>query len=141
MSLFLDIADAMARHIEASIPKEELAVVVDRQKDLSAELAKHLGKVSGGVLIIEFLGASSNDLDAYPPNMSASYQLTLWAKPVLRKGKTSALGLVETICRLLHHWRGEDYHCYSDLFIESCNLVASREALIYAIKAKKTINI
>ena len=51
MSVYLDRADQMATLIEGLFDDGQVAVVVDRQKDITAEFNKRIGKVKGGVAV------------------------------------------------------------------------------------------
>ena len=45
----------MATLIDGLFDEGQVAVVVDRQKDITAEFNKRIGKVKGGVAVIEWL--------------------------------------------------------------------------------------
>jgi hypothetical protein len=143
MSVFIDIAEEMKAAIEEVVPSSELAVIVDQQKKLASEFAKHIGKVKGGVAIIEFLSASSIDQDAGGPTLNAKYALTLWGKSIILEGaeKLPLDALLETICKKLHHHQVPNKHCNQATLVTDIKTINNEHYLIYQVSLTKQIHL
>lgn len=140
MSKFLDTADAMKAHLEDAIDSSELAIIVDRQKDIQSEVDKHLVKLKGGVAAIEFLSANNSAAVGDALNLQADYSVTLITTPILRAGKTPAADLLERICKALNGWQEDaQAHCYNKVHVKSVRLIQNPRFLIYQIKASKRV--
>ncbi|MGD1979768.1 MAG: hypothetical protein PVJ98_10265 [Akkermansiaceae bacterium] len=110
MSVFLDKADQIAARLKVDPGLSSVVVLVDRQKDMAAEFPKAMGKAKGGVVIILFDGyrPDSGDYPQADDALVSNFSITVWTKPVLRRGQPPADDLVEAIHTSLHGWKQED---------------------------------
>lgn len=141
MSKFLDISEAIKTRLEEEFGEGEIIVIVERQKEILSEVNKNLGKVKGGVVVVELLGGRSADENAKSPVMSTEYAINLVTSPTLRKGKTPADTLLQKICQAMHRWRLDDDEYYEQTNVGSFNILPHPNFLIYQVKIKKTINL
>jgi hypothetical protein len=110
MSAFLDKADEIADRLRSVTQLESVEIIVDRQKDIAAEFTKAMGKVKGGVIIIFFEGFQP-DSGEYPQSddtLISSFSVTIWTKPILRRGQPPADDLVEAVHTSLHGWKQDE---------------------------------
>ena len=143
MSAFFDRADEIGARIESLFGAGEIAVVVDRQKDIASEFKKHIGKVKGGVVVVEWRGAPSINADLDELRMTTRFAVTVVCKPVIREkaGQASADDIVQTIAASLHNWIPEvGAHCMDELKVSSIAPVSSPQFLIYVINIEQPIN-
>lgn len=141
MSAFLDIADQIKTQLESVIFTLELDVVVDRQKDIASELKARLGKVKGGVAVVEVGDAKNPDPEG-ELSFDQNYIVTLVTNPILRKGNTPADELLERICKALHSWKYEaDLAHYYEMQVNSFALVKHPQLLIYQVKLSTRFSI
>jgi hypothetical protein len=110
MSVFLDKADQIATRLQAVPELSSVGIIVDRQKDIAAEFTKTMGKVNGGVIIILFEGfqPDSGDYPQSDDTLISSFSVTIWTKPILRRGQPPADDLVEAVHTSLHGWKQDE---------------------------------
>lgn len=140
MSLALDIADLMAARLNAAnVNGGQLAGVttlVDRQKDIAAEVAKRVAQAGAAVVTILWEGFSNPDARR-SGNISVvrRYTATIYAKPVLREaGELTADDIAERAARLLHDWDPEaedELPGFIAVRVVSCDLRPDTKHLIY----------
>lgn len=146
MSVILDVADQLQTHIEQSISADQVAVVVDRQKDIANEVKKNLGKISGGVAVIEWGGLDSIDGSAKKVRGQNGYTITLICKPIIRatEDRTPSATLVEQLSSVVHHWHPEPDSpraCRERLEVVSISPINNPKFLIYSIRCQMTIQL
>jgi hypothetical protein len=131
MSLFYQIADEMESMLSALPALAGLAIVSDRQREIGEELVKAMRKQSGkGLLVITWVSATNEDPECEGPRLRSDYTLTLFSKPVLRGGGTPADDLIETILRVVHHWRPTIAHTHYKATAEGVVPVDHPELLV-----------
>lgn len=140
MSIWFDRADALATRIEGLFTNpDEVAVVVDRQKDIVSEFNKRIGKVKGGVVIIEWSGATnvSPDLDAL--RVTSRYAITVITKPIIRdqSDKLPIDDLLETITNGIHLWNPDQAHCMDEMRVISIEPVPNQQFRIFVIRVEQ----
>jgi len=141
MSVFLDRADEMATLITGLFDDGEVAVVVDRQKDLSSEFNKQMGKVRGGVVVIEWLGATNVNLDLDDFRFSSRYAISVITKPIIRdqSDRLPIDDLIETISTSLHGYNPDAVHCMNEMKVTSIDPVANQQFRIFIIRAEQEL--
>lgn len=109
MSEFFNRAEQMATFIKGLFDDGEVEVMVDFQKDLKSQFDKHVGRVKGGVMIVEWRGVSSTDRDLNHLRAKSTYVIHVICKPIIREkeGLLRADELVEKAAASLHHWHPE----------------------------------
>lgn len=140
MSKIIDTAEALKAHLETIIAQDELFIVVDKQKDISAEVQKNLAKVKGGAASIEYVSMINTAGVGDDLNMKASYVISLVTKPILRTGNTPTADLLERIVRAVNGWQVDTSRpCSNSALVKSVNLVPNPQFLIHQIKIEKKI--
>jgi hypothetical protein len=79
-------ADDLAARIEDRLGLSGVSVVVDREVDLDAELAKSVGKAGGALVLVGLARHSAVDERAAGPVIDLRYVVTLWVEPTLAHG-------------------------------------------------------
>lgn len=139
MSQFFTTADAIAAMLEAVPALSGMAIIVDRQKDIAAELQKHLGKTNGGCLIVTWTGGTNEDESGDGPRFASTFTVTGFFKPVLRRGETPADDIIEAAAEALHDWRRPAKpHVQDRLIVTAISPFDSAEFLAYRINLKTT---
>lgn len=144
MSKLYQTAEALAAHLGTVVPESELAIVVDRQKDLQAEVNKSIGKVKGGVAVVEWGGVSQIDARASQLRGTSNFVVTVICKPVLRAkaGQLPADDLVEQLADAMHHWHPEPEKpsaCRDRMEVTAIQPVNHPQYLIYSIRAEMNL--
>ena len=141
MSVYLDRADQMATLIEGLFDDGQVAFVVDRQKDITAEFNKRIGKVEGGVAVVEWLGALTAKVDLDDLRVASKYSVTVITKPIMRDhaGLLPIDDLVETIAASLHGYNPDANHCLDSMRVISIDPVANQQFRIYIIRVEQDL--
>jgi hypothetical protein len=105
MSNFYAIADAIQDRLKGSDLLKNVGILIDRQKDVKAEVDRLALSQSGNLIVIAWVGSKNNDKTADGPHFLSSFSVTVFAKPVLRTRLSAADDIVETCCTLLHDFR------------------------------------
>lgn len=135
MSKFYDTADAIATHLGTIEALDDVPIVVDRQKDIASELRKAVAKQSGCLAVITWTGSVNDDNAADGPALANTYTVTLFSKPIIRAGETTADDLIEAIAEALHDHRiGVHDHFADRLVVTGIDPIPADELLIYQIK-------
>ncbi|MGE9270042.1 MAG: hypothetical protein ACQKBU_04500 [Verrucomicrobiales bacterium] len=110
---------------------DTLRIVVNRDKDLEAEINKGIGKGEGGVLIIDIQDGDPTEPGSL--SLDNDYLLSIWTIPLLRKeaGKPLASTLLVSLIRALNHFKPR----------ERANPMARLEFTGWAKTPSKTYNI
>lgn len=142
MSVYLDRADEMATLITGLFDDGEIAVVVDRQKDLTSEFNKQMGKVRGGVVVIEWIGANNVNIDLDDLRVNSRYSITVITKPIIRdqSERLPIDDLIETIASALHGYNPDALHCLESMRVISIDPVANQQFRIFIIRAEQELN-
>lgn len=105
MSKFYDQADAIAASLATVALLRDSRIVVDRQHDILAELNKVIGRQTGNLILISWAGGPNKDESGDGPRIESAFTVTLFSKPVIRRGETPADDIAEAIAHHLHDWR------------------------------------
>jgi hypothetical protein len=132
----MDIADAIKARLEAQAALAGVDVIVDRQKDLAAILAKSVGKAKGSAITILWEGFDVPDSNTSGPHIRSRYTLRTWSRPVLAQENTPADELVTAICTALHHWIPEGLHAFGEMTITGGDFTPDSKWLIYEVDAE-----
>lgn len=103
MSVFLTRADSIAAYLATVDGLQSMLWVVDRQRNLEAEMIKVTGKVRG-LGVITWMGGKNEDRNLAALRIASRFHLTLFFKPVVREGLATADDVAELTARALHHW-------------------------------------
>lgn len=106
MSKALQIADKLAARLTATTALSGVPVIVDRQKDLAAELLTKVSKLSPACIILRYEGFSNSDASqSGRPTVIRRYTATVFALPIFA-GSTGKLGdaVMEAAAIALHNW-------------------------------------
>lgn len=135
MSKSLQIADAMAARLNAHMNLGNVLAVVDRQKDIAAEINKRVLKAGGAVIVILFEGfTNASGAVSGQTSVTRRYTVSVYSKPVLREGELTADDIVEATANILHNWDiDEPTTAAAEIIVTGCDMLPDRNYLIYAL--------
>ena len=149
MSQFLNIADEIKTRLDAvftdaahayAVNLAGVTVIVDRQKDISSEVNKAVGKSSGACVTILFTG---HDRQPKSDERVANYVLTIYSRPVMLAGAKAADDIIDRIDAALNYWQPASasggHHSFYDLDGDGSNLIPDRNFLVYEMNFKLKI--
>jgi hypothetical protein len=137
MSRFYDRADEIAESLATLEILADTRVVVDRQNDIVSELRKVVGKQIGNLVLVTWTGGTNTDETADGPRVESTFSVTLFSKPVIRVGETTADDIVEAMAQHLHDWRPAGSGAYQNrLVVTAITPVPAGELLAYQIRLK-----
>lgn len=140
MSKFFDIADQMATALVANPALSSVSVVVDRQKDLNAELRKIVGKIAG-IIILAWDGGNLVDQEG-PLVFDCRYVADIWAKPIIRPGQATVDDMLQAVVKTLNGWNPvEGAHCDYNAHVTSVEPFQNDSYLIHRINLQIRIKI
>jgi hypothetical protein len=105
MSKFYDQADEIAAVLSEVPSLEGMKIVVDRQHDLLSELSKVVGRQTGNLILVAWAGGKNQDESGDRPRIESAFTVTIFSKPIIRKGEIPADDIAEVIASTLHDWR------------------------------------
>ena len=82
----------------------DIDIIVDRQADLTAKIAKAIASAKGVGIVILWTGFTNVDEKASRPRLGMRYEITAWSRPILTGGSSPVDDVMEAICTRLHHW-------------------------------------
>lgn len=98
-------ADALAARL-SSVPKlAGVPVIVDRQKDIDAEIAKAVAKAKGAAIIISLEGWDSAPGDSGSALLPLVHSVSIWATPVMKALSVPQSVALGAMVRAIHAWR------------------------------------
>lgn len=80
------------------------AVIVNRQKEIQTKVAMVQEKARGTVIVIQWDQHAPDQKNAASPNLTYTYSVQIWSKPVLGEGDFPADDVFESILARLWHW-------------------------------------
>ena len=134
MSKPLDIADKMAARLTALTALAGVTCVVDRQKDIVAEVAKGVAKASACCVTILYQGFTNPDASQTGrPVTTHHYTVTVNARPVLAGASgMHADDALQLVSRCLHNWDAtEATDGFSEIHINRSSLRPDAKYLVY----------
>lgn len=145
MSKALDIATAMAAHLNAVATLAGVEAIVDRQLDIATEVQKRVfltrGKSGGkgAMITVFYLGFDNPDASgAAAATVTRNYLVTVYAAPVMATGNVPADDLLESAAAALHLWEPSEAHGIAEIHVVSGVARADTDFLIYDLTAKIT---
>lgn len=81
------------------------AVIVNRQKEIQSKIALVQAKARGTVIVIQWDQHTPDQKNAGSPNLTYTYSVQIWSKPVLGEGDFPADDVFESILARLWHWQ------------------------------------
>lgn len=105
MSPFIQRAEEMSARFRSLTMLDGVDVIVDRQKDIRADLAKIPGKAKGMLVAILWVGAKRVEND--PLVMDAMYEVRIYSKPIIRGEQTPADEIIAEMMASLHEWQAD----------------------------------
>lgn len=111
-----------------------IPVVVDRQKDIAAEVAKKVAMAKAVVVVITYEGFSNPDERMTGGvTVTRRYSVTIYARPILAEvDAIPADDVVEYVTRRIHNWDpAEDVAGFVTVNVTGCDLVPNTKHLIY----------
>lgn len=149
MSQFLDIADDIKTRLDFvftdvaeayAVDLAGVTVIVDRQKEISSEVNKSVGKTSGACVVILFTGY---DRERATGEKKANYSVMIYTRPVLTAGGKLADDIIERIDTALNYWQPASAsgggHTFYDLDGDGANLIPDRNFLVYEMNFSSKI--
>ncbi|MCW1913734.1 hypothetical protein OJ996_09120 [Luteolibacter sp. GHJ8] len=103
MSVFNDRAELLADRLRSVVGLESFSWVVDRDADLKSEFEKATKKKLG-LGVIRWMGGANPDPNSSRLAITSGFNITLFLKPILRRGKPPGDDLMELTARAVHHW-------------------------------------
>jgi hypothetical protein len=143
MSKQLDNADLIrmrlltapvAGEIPTTLDLTKLDVIVDRQKQIEAEVAKGVAKSTGTAITILWEGFVTVDKNARRPRLAHSYTLVVWSKPVIAGKNLTADDVMESVVQRLWQWRPVGGHAFSECEVKDGGLVPDAKYLKYDVQ-------
>lgn len=140
MSQALDHADLIRTRLMSAPANGELAtplditgvpVIVDRQKDIAAEVTKAVSKTKGTAVVILWTGWKVADKNTRTPRLAHTYKISVVSNPVLAGGALAADEIMQSILLRLWHWRPTGGHVHGELEVGNGDLVPNDSFLIY----------
>ena len=149
MSQFLDIADDIKDRLDFvftdvaeayAVDLSGVSVIVDRQKNITSEVNKAVGKSSGACVTILFTGY---ERERGTGEKKANYSLMIYSRPVLTAGGKLADDIIERIDTALNYWQPASAsgggHTFYDLDSDGANLIPDRNYLVYEMNFSSKI--
>lgn len=140
MSIALDHAEQIRTRLLTAPTAEERAtpldlravpIIVDRQKDILAEVSKAVAKTTGCAVVILWTGYSAGAVDGSNPRCAATYKITVLSKPVLAGAALAADDILESILLRLWLWRPPGSSAYTKSILGAATLIPNDSILIY----------
>lgn len=143
MSRFFQTCEAIKALLEASPALVGFAVMVDRQRDILAELQKTQAKHSGrGLLVVSWAGSPNAEENSDRPCFDSRYLITGFFKPTIRQGDTAADEIIEAAALAVHDQpKQANEACQHYLKIMGVEPISHPDLLIYQIKLRTTDNV
>ena len=143
MSKALDIAEAMAAHLNATAGFDGVPALVDRQLDIGTEIAKRMGlaisssKGRGGVMTVFYTGFTNPDAGiSAAPTVSRSYLVSIYGADVLKSGHTPADDIMELAAHALHQWEPADQFGIAEIHVLNGQARPDADYLIYDLEVR-----
>lgn len=133
MSAFLDQAEQLKTLLDAEPSLAGASVIVDRQKDVQSDFSRAMAKVGGAAILILFTGTRNGSKRPTTPDLTSTFEVAVWTKPVLRDGEPTGDELAESVIKSLHN-APSDEHCTRRLRFDSLRLLSNKSFLIYVAK-------
>lgn len=90
--------------LPAGLVMTDIDIIVDRQADIAAKIAKGIASAKGVGIVILWTGFTNLDEKSSHPRLGNRYELTAWSKPILTAGAFPVDDVMEAIITRLHHW-------------------------------------
>lgn len=115
MSPFLTRAEEIAARFRSlaimGTGADAVTVIVDRQKNILSEITSAVAKKAKGVAVT-VLWVGGKAVDGNPLVMDALYEVSVYAKPIMREGEEPADELVAALVPAIHQWQADGTaHC------------------------------
>lgn len=143
MSKAYVIGEGMVTWLEAGPALDSVNILVDRQLDLATEIEKALGmnrgqsKGKGAFISIFYNGFENPDASAAAvPSVRRTYQVSIYAAPVIKAGFLPADDLVEAVALRLHQWEPAEDYGISEIHVVSGTARPDDEFLIYDLEVR-----
>ncbi len=134
MSAFLDKADEIKARLEAVPALDDVAILVDRQKDIASDFQKALAKKKGAVTVILFNGYQPYEEGIADSLVSSEFVITVFTKPILRSNAaTKADDMVSEIHKSLHGWE-QSHSCRDRASVTRGRIIPNDRFLIHEIR-------
>lgn len=141
MSKALDIAGRMASRLAAVSQLAGVPCLVERQKNLAAQIASSIGKASACCIVILYDGFSNSDHSASGrPTVTRRYTVSVFSTPVLA-GSTGKLAddVLELAANCLHNWEPvEATDFFSEIHVAGGDFRPDKSFLIYDLDVEVT---
>lgn len=133
MSKALDIADHIAAHLNGLPALTGVTTLVDRQKDLTAEIGLKVAKIGGCVTILYSGFTNPDAAGGGLPRVLRRYDVTIYAKPILAgAGAMPADDILEAVATGLHLWEPDEaVPGFVEIQVSGGGLRGDKKFLIY----------
>jgi len=143
MSKAYDIANGMVAHLSAATGFDGIAILVDRQLDIASEIEKRIAlnrgsaKGKGAMITVFYNGFQNPDAYGAPvPKVTRTYQVSVYAAPIIAAGHTPADDLVELAAITLHHWEPAETYGISEIHVFNGTARPDDDYLIYDLEVR-----
>jgi hypothetical protein len=143
MSIGITIAEAMVERLASSGGFRGVTVLVDQQLDIDTEIEKALGMAAGkakgaGAFVSVFYEGFANpdSSGANNPVIIRSYQVSIYAAPILSSSNQPADSLMETAATVLHSWEPGELGGISEITVKSGLARPDNNYLIYDLSVE-----
>jgi hypothetical protein len=141
MSSFLNTADAIqtrlmtvpvAGELPTPLDITEVAVIVDRQKNILSDVTKAVAKAKGTAVVILWTGFVTLDKNTRRPRLANRYNITVWSRPVLAGAALPADEVMESVILRMWQWRPQaGGHAHGEAEVKDGGLVPDAKFLKY----------
>lgn len=130
MSPFMTRAEEIATRFRGLAALDGVDVIVDRQKDITTEVAKGVAKAKG--VMVAVLWAGGKAVGGNPLVLDALYEIRIYAKPVIRGEETPADELVAAMIPAIHKWNAAGAHNFQDFKVSGdLDLIPDKSLVFY----------
>lgn len=140
MSQALDHADLIrtrlltppgAGDLPTAIDLRRVPVIVDRQKDIVAEVTKTVAGTTGCAIVILWNGWTVVDKNARTPRLAHAYKLTVVTRPVMSAACLPADEIMEAALLRLWQWQPTGGHSHGEARVGDGSMLRDDTFLIY----------
>lgn len=113
-------------------------IIVKRQGDIDAMIAAAVGKAKGAAILISLEGWSEGPEDNGTPILPLRHSISLWTKPIMRKGAIAESIALGALVRAIHGWVSDPQTSDDGMYRWRVGAGDSGQALT---KSNQTLNI
>lgn len=137
MSRALTIADKIAERLNGWAGLQNVAAIVDRQKDILSQVATNMQKSKGACVTVLYEGFRNRDENSGGPLVIYRYTIRCYGLAIIQQGNPDHVfidDIQEAVAKALHNWvPQENMHNYGECKVKSGEMEPHNNFLIYAL--------